>query len=112
MGLPWLLARKVGASRAALLTMSNLAVSGREAERFGLVERCVPVGQAFTEALRIARDIAASGPVQVKLLKQNLGLRRGELQAELERNAAQQARDFLTAEYRARIAHYLPNHYE
>jgi enoyl-CoA hydratase/carnithine racemase len=28
MGLPWLLARKVGASRVALLTMSNLAVLG------------------------------------------------------------------------------------
>jgi enoyl-CoA hydratase/carnithine racemase len=112
MGLPWLLARKVGASRAALLTMSNLAVSGREAERLGLVERCVPPGQAFDEALRVARDIAASGPETVRLLKKNLGLQRGELQAELECNALRQARDFLTAEYRARIAHYLPDHYE
>jgi 2-(1,2-epoxy-1,2-dihydrophenyl)acetyl-CoA isomerase len=112
MALPWLLARKVGASRAALLTMSNLAVSGREAERLGLVERCVPAGQAFDEALRVARDIAASGPETVRLLKKNLGLQRGELQAELERNAMQQARDFRTAEYRARIAHYLPNHYD
>jgi enoyl-CoA hydratase/carnithine racemase len=112
MGLPWLLARKVGASRAALLTMSNLAVSGREAERLGLVERCVPAGQAFDEGLRVACDIAASGPETVRLLKKNLGLQRGELQAELERNAAQQARDFRTAEYRARIAHYLPNRYD
>jgi 2-(1,2-epoxy-1,2-dihydrophenyl)acetyl-CoA isomerase len=112
MGLPWLLARKVGASRAALLTMSNLAVSGREAERLGLVERCVPAGQAFDEALRVARDIAASAPETVRLLKKNLGLQRGELQAELERNAAQQARDFRTDEYHARIAHYLPNHYD
>jgi enoyl-CoA hydratase len=112
MGLPWLLARKVGASRAALLTMSNLAVSGREAERLGLVERCVPAGQAFGETLRIARDIAASGPERVRLLKKNLGLQRGELRAELERNAVQQAKDFRTDEYRARIAHYLPNRYE
>jgi enoyl-CoA hydratase/carnithine racemase len=112
MGLPWLLARKVGASRAALLTMSNLAVSGREAERLGLVERCVPAGRVFDEALLVARDIAASGPETVRLLKKNLGIHRGELQAELERNAAQQARDFLTDDYRARIAHYLPNHYD
>jgi len=112
MGLPWLLARKVGASRAALLTMSNLAVSGREAERLGLVERCVPAGQAFDEAMRVARDIAASGPETVRLLKRNLGLHRGELEAELERNATQQARDFRTSEYRARIAHYLPNRYD
>ena len=112
MGLPWLLVRKVCASRAALLTMSNLAVSGRDAERLGLVERCVPAGQAFDEALRVARDIAASGSETVRLLKKNLGLQRGELQAELERNALQQAKDFRTDDYRARIAQYLPNHYE
>jgi hypothetical protein len=61
----------------------------REAERLGLVELCVPAGQAFDDALRVARDIAASGPETVRLLKRNLGLHRGELQAELERNAAQ-----------------------
>lgn len=112
MGLPWLIARKIGASCAALLTMSNLAVSGREAERLGLVERCVPAGQVFDEAVRVARNIAKSGPVTVRLLKKNLGLRRNELQTELERNALQQAKDFQTEDYRARIAHYLPEHYD
>jgi 2-(1,2-epoxy-1,2-dihydrophenyl)acetyl-CoA isomerase len=112
MGLPWLIARKVGASRAALLTMSNLAVSGREAERLGLVERCVPAGQVFDEALRVARDIGKSGSGTVRLLKKNLGLKRNEIQAEFERNALQQAKDFQTEDYRARIAHYLPNHYD
>jgi enoyl-CoA hydratase/carnithine racemase len=112
MGLPWLIARKIGASRAALLAMSNLTISGREAERLGLVERCVPAGQVFDEALRIARDIATSGPSTVRLLKKNLGLKRNELQAELEANAIQQAKDFQTDDYRARIAHYLPNHYD
>jgi 2-(1,2-epoxy-1,2-dihydrophenyl)acetyl-CoA isomerase len=112
MGLPWLIARKIGASRAALLTMSNLPVSGREAERLGLVERCVLAGQVFDEALRVARDIVKSGPATVRLLKNNLGQKRNELRAELERNALQQAKDFQTADYRARIAHYLPNHYD
>jgi 2-(1,2-epoxy-1,2-dihydrophenyl)acetyl-CoA isomerase len=112
MGLPWLIARKIGASRAALLTMSNLAVSGREAERLGLVERCVPAGQVFGAALRVARDIAKSGSATVRLLKKNLGLKRKELQAELEHNALQQAKDFQTKDYHARIAHYLPNHYD
>lgn len=112
MGLPWLIARKIGASRAALLTMSNLTVSGREAERLGLVERCVPAGQVFDEAVRVARDIAKSGSATVRLLKKNLGLKRNELQAELEHNALQQAKDFQTEDYRARIAHYLPNHYD
>jgi hypothetical protein len=48
----------------------------------------------------------------VRLLKKNLGLKRNELQTELERNALQQAKDFQTTDYRARIAHYLPNHYD
>jgi enoyl-CoA hydratase/carnithine racemase len=112
MGIPYLLARKVGASRAAFLMMPNLAVSGREAERLGLVERCVPAGTVFDEALRVSREIAASSASTVRLLKARLRLRRPDLQQELEANAAQQAKDLQTDEYRRRVAHYLPNHYE
>src|SRR5215467_14918019 len=112
MGLPYLLARKVGASRAAFLMMPNLAISGREAERLGLVERCLPKGTVFDEALKIARQITESSPKTVRLLKSRLGLRRVDLQSELESNAAQQAKDLQTDEYRKRVAHYLPNHYE
>jgi enoyl-CoA hydratase/carnithine racemase len=112
MGIPYLLTRKVGANRAAFLMMPNLAVSGREAERLGLVERCVAAGAVFDAALKIAREIAASSPATVQLLKSRLGLRRGDLQAELEANAAQQAKDLQSDEYRKRVAHYLPNHYD
>jgi enoyl-CoA hydratase/carnithine racemase len=112
MGLPYLLTRKVGASRAAFLMMPNLAVSGREAERLGLVERCFSKGTVFDEALKIARQITESSPETVRLLKSRLGLRRVDLQSELEANAAQQAKDLQTDEYRKRVAHYLPNHYE
>jgi enoyl-CoA hydratase/carnithine racemase len=112
MGIPYLLARKVGANRAAFLLMSNIAVSGREAERLGLVERCVAAGTAYDEALTIAREIVASSSTTVRLLKSRLGLRRADLQSELESNAAQQAKDLQTDEYRRRVAHYLPNHYD
>jgi 2-(1,2-epoxy-1,2-dihydrophenyl)acetyl-CoA isomerase len=112
MALPYLLTRKVGAGRAALLMTANLAISGREAERIGLVERCVAPGTVFDAALKVARDIAASEPSTVRRLKANLRLQRSELQPELERNALQQAKDFQTDEYRNRVAHYLPNHYE
>jgi enoyl-CoA hydratase/carnithine racemase len=111
MGLPYLLTRKVGASRAAFLMMGNVAVSGREAERLGLVERCVAAGTVFDEALKIAREIVASSPATVRLLKSRLGLRRADLQCELEANAAQQAKDLQTDDYRRRVADYLPNHY-
>ena len=112
MGLPYLLARKIGASPAALLMMPNLAVSGREAERLGLVDRCVAAGTVFDEALKVARGITESSPETVRLLKSRLGLRRAELQSELEANAEQQAKDLQTDEYRKRVAHYLPNHYD
>jgi enoyl-CoA hydratase/carnithine racemase len=112
MGLAYLLVRKIGASRAAFLMMPNLAVSGREAERLGLVERCVPAGAIFDEALKIAREIAASSATTVRLLKSCLRLRRADLQEELEANAPQQAKDLQTDDYRRRVAHYLPNHYE
>jgi enoyl-CoA hydratase/carnithine racemase len=112
MGLPYLLARKVGANRAAFLTMPNLAISGREAERLGLIERCVAAGGAFDEALKIAREIVASSSLTVRLLKSRLGLRRGDLNAELEANASLQAKDLQTDDYRQRVAHYLPNHYD
>lgn len=111
MALPGLLLRKVGRSRTALMTIAGEAVNGREAERLGLVERCMPVGKAFDEALRIARNIAAAGSETVRLLKKNIGLKKEDLAAELEANALQQGNDFTTPEYRKRIAKYLPNNY-
>lgn len=112
MGLPYLLARKVGPAQAGRLMMGNLPISGREAEAIGLVERCVPSGSVFDEALKLAREISASHPATVRLLKSKLRLQRSDLQEELERNASQQAADFQTDHYRQRIAHYLPSHYE
>src|ERR1700733_16109794 len=70
MALPTLLTRKVGPYRASLLTMANEIVTGREAEQIGLVERCVPAGAAYEEALKTARAIGASAPSIVRLLKE------------------------------------------
>jgi enoyl-CoA hydratase/carnithine racemase len=111
MALPTLLARKVGPNRASLLTMTNEIISGREAERIGLVERCVSAGAAYEQAVSTARSIAASAPSVVKLLKRNLGIKKTDIATELELSAEQQARDFQTDEYRTRVANYLPNYY-
>jgi len=111
MALPTLLTRKIGPYRAALLAMTNEIISGKEAERMGLVERCVATGAAYEQAVRTARAIAASAPSVVKLLKRNLGIKKADIDAELEMNAQQQARDFQTEEYRSRAATYLPNYY-
>ena len=109
MGLPWLQVGRKPRSAAHDVQSRCLGPGSRAPRTGGAV---CSSRTAFDEALRVAGDIAASGPETVRLLKKNLGLQRGELQAELEGNASQQARDFRTAEYRARIAHYLPNHYD
>jgi enoyl-CoA hydratase/carnithine racemase len=111
MALPTLLVRKVGPNRASLLMMTNEMLSGREAERIGLVERCFAAGAAYEQAVRTARAIAASAPSVVNLLKRNLGIKKTDIAAELEMSAEQQAKDFQTDEYRTRVANYLPNYY-
>ena len=112
MALPELLRRKIGPHRAALLMTAGEAVSGREAERLGLVERCVRVGELDDETVRVARGIVAAAPETVRLLTKNLRVSRRDLLSELQANATQQARDFRTDEYRKRVANYLPNHYD
>ena len=111
MALPTLLTRKVGPYRASLMTMANEILTGKEAERIGLVERCVPAGGAYQEALKTARAIAGSAGSVVRLLKKNLGIKMTDLTSDLEMNAQQQARDFQTDEYRKRAANYLPDYY-
>lgn len=112
MALPPALLRKVGFQQASLLMMAGGAISGREAERIGLVARCVPAGKVFDEALRVAREITAAAPAVVRRLRSFLRVKREDLLPELEANAAQQAKDFQTEEYRKRVAGYLPNHYK
>jgi enoyl-CoA hydratase/carnithine racemase len=106
------LARKVGEQQAALLMMAGEAISGREAERMGLVARCVRAGKAFEEALKVAREISAAAPAVVRALKKSLRVKREDLLPEIEANAARQAKDFQSEEYRRRVADYLPNHYD
>lgn len=107
MGLPYLLQRKVGIQQAALLLLAQEPVSGREAERIGLVTRCVPAGTARGEAMRLARRIAGAAPAVIGELTGNLRLSRKKLMLELEVGARRQAKDFLTREYRTRVVRHV-----
>jgi enoyl-CoA hydratase/carnithine racemase len=104
MALSFLLERKVGVQQASLLTMAQEAVSAREAERLGLVARCVAVGRAFDEGKRLAQAIAAAAPEVVRNIKKDLRVPLKRLLSEIEDGAAQQAKDFQTREFRTRIA--------
>ena len=47
-------------------------LSAVDAHRWGLVNRLTELGQALTEALRLANQVAANGPLAVRVTKQVL----------------------------------------
>jgi enoyl-CoA hydratase/carnithine racemase len=61
--------RRLGPGRAADLVLTGRKVGIDEAERFGLVDRRVPAGQADRAALDLAGQIAANSPVAVRAAK-------------------------------------------
>lgn len=88
----WLLARLIGASKAAELLLTGRIFSGREAVELGVVSRAVPAGRVVDEALDLAADIAANtSPTAVALTKRlfyryleegdRMAARAGELEA-------------------------------
>ncbi|KAM7272510.1 hypothetical protein ACFE04_027173 [Oxalis oulophora] len=63
------LPRLVGKSVAKELIFTGRKISGREAMSVGLVNFCVPAGEAHVKALQIARDINQKGPIAIKMAK-------------------------------------------
>ena len=58
-----LVARRIGASRAADLIFTGRRLDIDEADRLGLIDRRVPAGTARAAALELATQIAANSPV-------------------------------------------------
>jgi enoyl-CoA hydratase/carnithine racemase len=65
----WFLPRLVGPARAAELIFTGDFVDGREAERIGLVNRCVPDDQLLPAARELADKIAAGPPIAMEFAK-------------------------------------------
>lgn len=57
-GIGWLLPRLIGIARAADLLYTARRFDGREAERLGLVNQCLPDAELMPHALQYARQIA------------------------------------------------------
>ena len=70
-----LLPRLIGPGRAKELIFSGRRIDAETAERWGLVTRVVEAGQAVPEAVALATQIAANGPVAVRQAK--LSINRG-----------------------------------
>lgn len=66
------LARAIGPYRAMEMILTGEPVSAAEAHRFGLVSRLVPPERCLSEAMELARLIAARPPVAVRLARQAL----------------------------------------
>jgi enoyl-CoA hydratase len=62
------LARLIGHGRALALLLGGHQIGAEEAERIGLVNRVVPAAHLKTEALTLARQLAAKAPLAVRYL--------------------------------------------
>ncbi len=65
------LRRQIPQTIALELLLTGRQVSAEEALRFGLVGRVVPDSNALPEALKIAEQIAANGPLAVQAIKRS-----------------------------------------
>jgi enoyl-CoA hydratase/carnithine racemase len=101
MGATYFLPRLIGTARACELLFSGRIIDAVEAERLGIVSRVVP-REAFPAAVReLAAEIAAAGPVAVRMTKR--ALYRGvesSLDDALDLESMQQAATFKTTDAR------------
>ncbi|MFC9972483.1 enoyl-CoA hydratase/isomerase family protein [Spirillospora sp. NPDC127200] len=69
MATTWLLPEVAGLPLARELLFTGRAVTGVEAEKYGLVNRAVPREQVLQEAIATAERIAAQAPIATRLTK-------------------------------------------
>jgi len=72
MGFSYLLPRLVGLQRAAELLLTGRAVMAEEAERIGLILRCVDDEQLMDEAIKLAEAVMANSPIGIAVTKSSL----------------------------------------
>jgi enoyl-CoA hydratase len=64
------LARTLGKYRTMEIVLTGAQVTAQEMHALGLVNRVVPQGQHLTEAVKLAKTVAAQAPVAVRLAKE------------------------------------------
>ncbi|RNB77837.1 enoyl-CoA hydratase-related protein [Brevibacillus panacihumi] len=66
------LTRAVGLQKAMEMLLTGEPISAKEAARYGLVNRVVPVEAYYQEALRLAKQIAQQAPLAVQVIKKSV----------------------------------------
>jgi enoyl-CoA hydratase len=64
------LARTLGKYRTMEIVLTGVQVTAQEMADHGLVNRVVPAGEHLGEAIKLAKEVAARGPIAVRLAKQ------------------------------------------
>lgn len=64
------LARTLGKYRTMEMVLTGVQVTAQEMADHGLVNRVVPKGEHLTEAVKLAKEVAARGPIALRLAKQ------------------------------------------
>ena len=104
MGATHLLPLLIGTAKAADLIFTGRLITGREAERIGLVNRSVPAERVVDEALALAREIASKAPTAVRMAKRALvQFKLKGLEAALDYEASAQMHGFASAEMRQEL---------
>jgi len=72
----------IGPGKAKELLFTGEFISGKDAERIGLVNRAVPLDALMEETRTMARKIAANSAFSIKMIKKGLQMARGEVSLE------------------------------
>jgi enoyl-CoA hydratase len=64
------LTRTLGKYRTMEMVLTGIQVTAQEMADHALVNRVVPKGEHLTEAVKLAKEVAARGPIAVRLAKQ------------------------------------------
>lgn len=104
MGGTYFLPQVVGEPFARELLLTGRVIDATEALRVGLVSRVVALDQLEDQALSIAREICANGPLSVSQLVETLRGDSGALKRALEREAACQAINYASPEFKEGIS--------
>ena len=104
----WKLPSIVGHAKAAELLFTGDPIDGAEAERIGLVSKCVPHGDLMPEAEKLAARIAVNPPVALRYMKQGLNKAMGVDPTEMGSWAIEVImRLFQTEDHREGVASFL-----
>ena len=72
----------IGPGKAKELLFTADSIDGREAERIGLVNKAVPLGELMDHALRLAAAIARNDLFSLKMIKKGLRMAQSEVSLE------------------------------